>query len=343
LAFTRALLYNRHRLSHRQINDFLKESGKDEPINERIQQMELVREFLAISDVFVDSGIEFLSLKGPLLSYQLYNDPTYRCFRDLDFLMDLSYIDKANRFLIERGYQPVDYTWPTDKRRKELLVRHTNQVGLYHPEKNCRIELHWKLLSYDFINPVTLKQIILSNQNSIQFAGQRFVVFNPEFELLYLIIHGGLHFWHRLKWLVDVHEMLNKYPVNNKKFIELAEVMKAGRLVDLCNVMLQEFYPGQRILPKSGRSPKLLINFSLKQIRQKKEIDHPGGFDIIRTVLAGISAFPGSSYKISVIREVLLGTINLDNNKLLPYTFFFYLYKPIGFLKRRILSKKCFL
>src|SRR5262249_27710111 len=53
-----------------------------------------------------DSGIRVLTLKGLVLSPQLYGDPARRSAADIDLLIDPLQFERARALLIETGYRP---------------------------------------------------------------------------------------------------------------------------------------------------------------------------------------------------------------------------------------------
>jgi hypothetical protein len=57
---------------------------------------------------------------------------------------------------------------------------------------------------------------LFPNLSQLSFAGRTFTVLNPELDLLYLVIHGGLHGFFRLKWLVDIKIFWRKLLLTKK-------------------------------------------------------------------------------------------------------------------------------
>ena len=74
----RTNLHDRHRLSHEQVDRWLGENRSKEFFREKIDQLEMVNHFLAVTDQLNQRGIVFANIKGPLLSYLIYNDPAVR-------------------------------------------------------------------------------------------------------------------------------------------------------------------------------------------------------------------------------------------------------------------------
>jgi len=334
--FGRGVLFHRHRLSHQQIDEILNERECKKYIKEKLKMMLMVQEFLEVTELFESENLEFINLKGPLLSFRLYRDATYRQFNDLDFLMDLETVNKAIQILYNRGYKPIYFKWSKNKKRQLLIANQTNQFFLHHPKKRISIELHWRLFKNRITNDTNVNQLIKQNTTQVLFENRSFNIFNNEFELLYLIIHGGLHAWRRLKWLVDIHEFILKNNIEEYKFQQIAKKLQAKRLVSLCNKVLESYYPGTRVISAEDSYTKHLQNFSFYQINQDEEGEYNSLNEFRKYIGFKLSAFPGVRYKLSVINRLLLSIKDITNEHLPAFLFIFYLYRPVGILHRWI-------
>lgn len=329
LPLNREILYNRHRLSHQQIDDFLGEKESRNYIAEKLEQLVQLKEFLGIAEAFTASGIEFIPLKGALLSYRIFNDATYRRYNDLDFLIGIPSIENAVEVLKKRGYHTPVYDLPADECRREMLYQHMNEILLYNPEKDIGVDLHWELFTGGkFIKPQTLKEIIAYNQEKVVFQGRQFNVLSIEFELLYLVIHGGLHAWRRLKWLVDIKELLQRVEYDEKAFIGLTKKMNAQHSVALCNELLKIYFPDSRLLPSLNVASKYSLNFALYSINMEKDEQKQSVREYLKTTLYNSTAFPGINYKLSMLQQTLFAS-DLAANKWMPCSnFLYYLVSP---------------
>ena len=336
IPYSRELLYNRHRLSHQQIDDLLGEDYSGEYLAEKLQQMEMVREFLRITDSLNEAEIKNIPLKGPVLSYRLYKDTTYRYYKDLDFLLDEALMEKAIAVMYANGYEACYHEWPDNAKKRALFIYHRHHFNVWHPQKGIVVELHWKLNYFQNVNTDLTNQLINFNQKEMELAGRQFTVFNKEFELLYLVIHGGLHDWKRLKWLVDIDRMLKISKIDDEKFLYLTKALKAGRLVALCNAMLKSYFPHSVLLPQDTIAPQLLINFAHSQIMQEKGVEYDSVSGFLKFYRGRMIAFPGLSYKLSVIKQLFFMPEEMDNNPLPSYAVFYYITGLYNKIKRRL-------
>ena len=335
MRLNRELLYKRHRLSHQQIDDFLGEKESRNYLSEKLEQFAQVKEFLAVAKEFSALGIRFIPLKGPLLSYRIYNDATYRQYNDLDFLIEIFSVENAIEVLKKRGYVPTVYDLPTEDCKRKLLYRHMNEILLYNPDTEIGIDLHWELFTGGrFVNKQLLQQIIDKNQVRIVFQGQQFNAFSVELELLYLIIHGGLHTWRRLKWLVDIKSFLQRVEFNDVIFIILTKKLGAHRLVSLCNELLKIYFPGTRLFPVLTTASRQSVNFCQYSINMEKDEQKQSVAEYLKIVWNNFRAFPGIRYKASIIKQILFAS-DLAANKWMPCsTFLYYLVSPFWKIRR---------
>lgn len=313
IKFSREVLFQRHRLSHQQINKFLGEQPHVLLMEEKINQLKQVALFLEITTALQKADIWFVAYKGPLLSYRIYNDVTYRRFKDFDFLIKPEEIPKTIAVLGNLGFVPRSFQWPSSGNKEKRLLLFLNQYTLDHPSKDISVEIHWSLLKYPVIRQEIFDLIIQENIQETVFSGQKFYQFSIEFELLHLVIHGGLHTWSRLKWLIDIHEIINRFHVDKPKFEILVKLLHAQRLVGLCNAMLSHYFPGTVLLPVDAPTPEWFINYSLHQIMRSTDTPVYLPKDLITYRWFHIQAF--SHWKYKIMKVSLLFVFYIQNKR----------------------------
>ena len=294
--YTRENLLNRHRLSHQQINDLLGEQQNQFLFEEKLRQLNLLAAFLEITDYFQKENIWFLPLKGPLLSYRIYGDATCRYYRDFDFLVKPEAVASVIQVFHDWGYLYKQNRWPENESKRLKIISGVNQLTLYNPQKHQTVEIHWRVFIDPVIDYKKIQQIVNQNIISTEFAGRQMNQFTIEFELFYLIIHGGLHTWRRLKWLVDIHEIINRFTIDKRKFDELVKLFNAQRMIGLCNEMLKQFFPNSELLPVNYDVPTWFTRYCLKQINNNNNEAHPPYFSLMHKWFY-LNAFPNIHYK----------------------------------------------
>ena len=137
-------------------------------------QAETVRIASALNDV----GIEPICLKGWPLELQLTGTVGRRTFRDLDLMVEQNDMMSAIRSLVDLGYDSRELGDLTSQRRLSFWLNLVKHVELTDRKTGFVVELHAR----PFANPRLL----------------------PRSEFTFEKVHGFLHRWERLKWLIDL-------------------------------------------------------------------------------------------------------------------------------------------
>lgn len=332
---SREILHHRHRLSHQQIDQLLGDQKSGEYLAEKLAQMEQLREFFLITDALKEAGIEFICLKGPLLSQRIYGDPTWRSYNDFDFLLESKNLEKGLKLFNTIGYRVCYVEIPKSNCRKEFFFKNLNEIMLHNTHTKVNVELHWRLFSTHIPDELNLEQVIKEHTRLIDLSGKRFKVFSNELELLYLLIHGGgAHSYRRLKWLVDVKDFVETLVFKEEVFLGLVKQFNAIRLVSLTNTILFHFFPQTKGLPGERFGRKSLVTFCLDQIAAEKDEEFRNISVFIKRFWFTMGVFPGWKYKLSVIKKYLLATDSISNKNIPCIPLLYYLIGPFWKLFR---------
>nr|WP_319573304.1 nucleotidyltransferase family protein [uncultured Draconibacterium sp.] len=330
----RAYLHERHRLSHQQIDCWLGENRAKEFLSEKLKQLEAVKNFLFVTDLLTKNNISYICLKGLLLSLRIYKDPTIRISHDIDLLIDKKKINSvvdiltSNRFLFSEGM-----FWPQQEMQQEQFTQTIHHLSFYNKELNICVEIHWILMHEVPANQNKIKLIIERNLTLMNFSGRTFSVLSPEFELLYLLIHGARHGWNRLKWLMDIRD----YPflqIDRHIFRKLADQFQAWRIIGQTNILLDHFFNTQMPFSRKKRISKYLVRHAFNYIKDDK-IQHFETSAIFLHFMYLWYLFPSFFYKIKILSRTFfrLGDLReIDSSFRLVY----FLYRPYSFIKRRV-------
>jgi hypothetical protein len=267
--FTREQLYNRHRLSHQQIDDVLGENQAKLYIQDKIKQLADLKVFFELTDALRSQGIDFLNLKGPVLSQRIYGDPTYRYYRDFDIMVASEDAGKAFGILVEKGFRPNYFDWPESKQKQNAILKYINQTSFYHPEHEITVELHWKLFHREYMERNKEEKLVQDNTNVVLISGREFKTLSSELDLVFLVIHGGLHAWARLKWLLDIQEYNKRLEMDQEKLKKLVAVFHAEPYFALANSLLQKIFDSEsRVQFLKDLKPET-VNFCLSRINSE--------------------------------------------------------------------------
>ncbi|NRA10950.1 MAG: nucleotidyltransferase family protein [Crocinitomicaceae bacterium] len=164
----------------------------------KIYQLTLTNELYKIYDWFEE--IQFITLKGPVLSQFLHNDPAERSSTDLDILVGLDNLDQCTEILIAKGYKLL--TEFNSPKQKEAILKYYHHFEFYNADKGILIELHWGLLARDRQH----KRIhdLIEQTSIVEISGRKFKILNLSPLVEYLSTHGTFHLFFRLQWLYDI-------------------------------------------------------------------------------------------------------------------------------------------
>lgn len=181
-------------------------------IAENVQQnlykgMKQAAELVRLTKLFEEHGIPFVVFKGIALLKLMGLELHQRHHGDIDILLaDVGDVWRADELLTKQmGYVEV--------RPKRLIKFNRSQqahffsfdkdVGYFNKNKGISIELHFKILPSKAMLPFSSENAYASRQmvdlNSVQVP-----VLSLEKHQLYLLLHGSISRWFRLKWLCDV-------------------------------------------------------------------------------------------------------------------------------------------
>ena len=332
----RRYLYERHRLSHQQIDLLLGENRSKEFIGGKMKMIDAAGLFLSVTDKLREHDIPFIPLKGTLLSYRIYGDPAVRFSHDIDLLIEPDHLDhimeimRAEGFILREGA-----FWPENREMRDLIISFSHHISVVNKKTGTCVEFHWTLLDSLPVSHKKLRALVNANLDKITFAGRSFTVINKELEYLYLLIHGSRHAWSRLKWLVDI----NDYPAGEldwEKFSRLAGEIKAWRIVSQTNTLLNRYFNKKMPFDVNKKAPYLFIKRAQRYI-EGPEIMNNSFRDLFRVICYRFLLFPQYRYKIKYLRGIFFRTDDLLKLKS-SSEIIYYFYRPYSLIKRRLLN-----
>jgi len=166
-------------------------------------RMQAVRNSLKLAGVlkgFHSTGIPAMTMKGPILSLELYGDVGLRQCHDLDLMVKPQDLARAQACMEKMGWRQDAAWFPLSPWQWENLLRHEWHLSFVHPHGDCLLELHWRA------------RWELREQTEDRWArsvpsvwqGCSHQAMNPIDQVLYLCSHGGVHGWCRAKWMGDL-------------------------------------------------------------------------------------------------------------------------------------------
>ncbi|MBU7593505.1 nucleotidyltransferase domain-containing protein [Metabacillus halosaccharovorans] len=169
-----------------------------------IEMLKLSGEMIELDSLFTNNEIMSIFLKGPALALEIYGDISLRTSGDLDILVSIDQLESVNVLLCKVGYKKDEYFSTT---LDDWKWRH-HHLTYYHSEKGIKLEVHWRL------NPGPSKEPsfreLWERSSRVSFSGHSIHLLGKEDLFLFLVTHGARHGWSRLRWLVDIHKLINK-------------------------------------------------------------------------------------------------------------------------------------
>ncbi|KRF60804.1 hypothetical protein ASG99_07660 [Bacillus sp. Soil768D1] len=168
-----------------------------------LQMLLLSGEMEQVSKIFIEHQIRILFLKGPVIAADLYGDISLRTSKDLDILISINDLEKADKLLINLGYNKV--VVPTAMTHWKWREHHISYI---HPKKLINIEVHWRLHPAPSNEPIF--NDLWERKRTSTLTTYPVFFFSEEDLYLYLVAHGSRHGWFRLRWLIDIDKIVKK-------------------------------------------------------------------------------------------------------------------------------------
>ncbi|MGE6611545.1 nucleotidyltransferase domain-containing protein [Peribacillus sp. NPDC076916] len=175
------------------------------------QMLQLSGEMELVSTLFNENKIRLLFLKGPVIAQELFGDISLRTSKDLDILISISDLKKAESLLLNCGYQKEEKLYILNEWKWR-----THHISYYNPKKQIQIEIHWRLNPFPSNEP-SFNNLWRRRRRSGLTTAPIYYLGNEDL-FSYLITHGARHGWFRLRWLIDIDQMVLK-GLNTEKII----------------------------------------------------------------------------------------------------------------------------
>jgi hypothetical protein len=194
-----------------------------------LKGMEQVRELISLTDLFEKNNINFVVFKGIALIKTLGLELHHRHHGDIDVLLadinDLWFVDEL---LVREGYirhQPQKKIKLNNAQKRHFL-NHEKDFTYIHKKKKINLEVHFKLFKNLSVDTLSSKKV-WKKRCFIYLTGKKIPVMNRADMQLYLLLHGAISRWFRLKWLCDLSIISH----NSDEYAQLAfidEVKESG-------------------------------------------------------------------------------------------------------------------
>lgn len=148
------------------------------------------------ASILAEANIPGFWIKGIPLGEALYPRSSLRHGKDVDLLVSESQKIEAFDALTKAGYELF---WAKQRENPSRTARQLelhHEIGLVHPDRAIQVELHGRLFSVPPQGWSDPEPIIGQDMQAPSLTDPNYA--------LYLILHGAVSNWSRLKWLCDM-------------------------------------------------------------------------------------------------------------------------------------------
>ncbi|MDP4083162.1 MAG: nucleotidyltransferase family protein [Bacillota bacterium] len=168
------------------------------------RMLQLTGEMEVVAKLFGFHQIRTIFLKGPNLAADLYDNLSLRTSADLDVLIPIENLQKAEELLLNQGYTKDEYIQTV---LNDWKWRH-HHFTFFHPVKQIKVELHWRFNPGPAWEPKFNE--LWNRRRRSSFSKYPIYILGLEDLFLFLVTHGARHGWSRLRWLMDIRELIKK-------------------------------------------------------------------------------------------------------------------------------------
>lgn len=227
--------------------------------NNLFKGMKQAAELISLTQLFQQHNIRFVVFKGiaqiKLADLELHQ----RHHGDIDLLIENSDdLWRADKVLREKmGYRRLKLASinKLNSSQEKHLLAYDKDIT-YISKKGINIELHFKLLPSNTMCPFS-SQHIFSNRTHFLLGNTLVPCMNKKNHQLYLLLHGSISRWFRLKWLCDIPRISD----NGKCYID-SEILEKDQTTSTERMISQGLGMAHKFLsmPISDNVKKQLKN-----------------------------------------------------------------------------------
>jgi hypothetical protein len=173
-----------------------------------VRSLQAARQAGAMQGRLADEGVHSLILKGVPLSVRTTGTLAGRQYSDIDLLVDIDALGRAERVLRASGVPRGGAVGGSPLRGPyHRWVRWTQNQQVHRPPDGHPVELHWRLFANERLLPLDFETLWRA-RSDVADGTVAFTTLGAAHELLFVAVHAAVHGFSRLHWLVDVVRLL---------------------------------------------------------------------------------------------------------------------------------------
>jgi hypothetical protein len=166
----------------------------------------LTGELLRLLRSFNANEVPVVAFKGPILAEAVYGDLSLREFCDLDLLIGVQDLTKAEDMLLAGGYTAQ---FP-DRDYRTAFLGYQGQYAFRRGQSDLWVDLHWQFSQDGVVFPLRAAEV-WPRLIEETVAGRTVPSLAHDDLALFLAAHGTKEGWRNLLWLCDFAEFLRRY------------------------------------------------------------------------------------------------------------------------------------
>jgi len=195
-----------------------------------------VEQLLATLDSTCRSaGIEYRLFKGAVLAHQVYPQPQYRTFGDIDLLVRPNDLPRLEQLLLAMDFEICDdlyHSFPLSIVQKYNFARHYQHRQPPEIPVDVHLNLTGKLHPFQFNG-----QDFWQNSSQITITGRNYPTFKLEYQAIAGLYHAFKHYYFKLIWLCDLYLLLQQPKLNWDLLLALIDKYRLTRLWQYFNYL----------------------------------------------------------------------------------------------------------
>jgi hypothetical protein len=195
-------LGNLRSLANDEIPQAILEQASHKETTSRAEALKLSLLTGQIFSRFEAAGIQSIVLKGAATGAIAYDDVTLRTFGDIDLLVRAEDSASARDILLGTGY-----TRQYDAQNEALLL--SGGHALEFNGVGCHVEVHTTLIE-KHLGLGLKERDVFESAHMVDCAGVAVRAMGRSELLIFLSAHGAKHEWLRLRWIVDVAQLIDR-------------------------------------------------------------------------------------------------------------------------------------
>jgi hypothetical protein len=180
----------------------------------------LAKQLVELTSRLEEHEIPVMAFKGPTLAMVAYGDLALRWYQDLDVIIRPEHLGSALGVMTRCGFEITPDWWNPCRPENPRYIARYHEIALRAPDKSYFVDLHWQLADHEARAFRLDVGEVWSRAERISLLQTSVSTLSREDLFLALCCHGAWHRWGRLKWLLDIAELLRHAETLNWSHIE---------------------------------------------------------------------------------------------------------------------------